>query len=593
MRLRAYGRLSSLWLVDFEFTPRWGEPPVPLCVVGQEMRIVGGELRRGRRISKWLNGGHHEPPLIIGNASALVAFMVSAELGCYLALGWPLPNKVIDLQVEFRNATNGEVVGRGLLDALEWYGFGHSVDPFRKRQMQRLAIQGGPYSEQEKSDLLEYCGSDVDALVALLPRMFPEIDLDQALFRGEYMRQVAHMEARGVPLDVERFNLFRDNWDRIRNYIAYLANARYENVFVGTRFSARRFEKYVSRREISWPRLSSGRPALDSDTFGDMARVMPEFRQLHEARKILSRMRLTKFEIGADERNRAMLWAFSSKTSRNQPSNSKFIFGGASWLRFLIRPAEGQAIAYVDYRQQEFGIAAALSRDPVMQRMYESGDPYMAMAILAGDAPQGATEETHPEAREVHKVVSLATLYGIGTWLLSHQLQVTQDRAAWLLQWHRKTFAAYWDWSDRVSVTASITRKMETNFGWRHRLRQKAPLNMFEARRILAKEDRTARNWLIQTYGAEMLRIAIILAGRRGIRTCAPVHDAVLIEASIVNIDADTQKMRACMVEASRLVLDGFELRTKPEVVRWPNRYFDKKGIETWENLHSILRVKP
>ena len=79
--------------------------------------------------------------------------------------------------------------------------------------------------------------------------------------------------------------------------------------------------------------------------------------------------------------------AFRSRTGRNQPSNSKFIFGPSVWLRGLIKPPPGHGVAYVDWRQQEFGIAAALSGDAAMQAAYLSGDPYLAFAKQAGAVP--------------------------------------------------------------------------------------------------------------------------------------------------------------------------------------------------------------
>jgi hypothetical protein len=69
-------------------------------------------------------------------------------------------------------------------------------------------------------------------------------------------------------------------------------------------------------------------------------------------------MRLNKLP-GSDDRNRCMLSAFAV-TGRNTPSNTKFIFGPAVWLRFLITPPPA-GLAYIDYSQQEIGIAAALS----------------------------------------------------------------------------------------------------------------------------------------------------------------------------------------------------------------------------------------
>ena len=37
--------------------------------------------------------------------------------------------------------------------------------------------------------------------------------------------------------------------------------------------------------------------------------------------------------VGPDGRNRCLLSPFKSSTSRNQPSNAKYIFGPSAWLR--------------------------------------------------------------------------------------------------------------------------------------------------------------------------------------------------------------------------------------------------------------------
>ena len=67
-----------------------------------------------------------------------------------------------------------------------------------------------------------------------------------------------------------------------------------------------------------------------------------------------------------------------------------------------------------------------------------------------------------------------------------------------------------------------------------------------------------------------MLRLACCLATERGIEVCAPVHDAILICAPIERIEEVVAAMRAAMNEASRAVLDGFEIRTDAHVVRLP-----------------------
>ena len=70
-----------------------------------------------------------------------------------------------------------------------------------------------------------------------------------------------------------------------------------------------------------------------------------------------------------------------------------------------------------------------------------------------------------------------------------------------------------------------------------------------------------------------------------GVEVCAPVHDAVLIAAPIDQIEADVDKMRAAMAEASRIVLDGFELGVDSKTVRYPERYMDDRegSLAMWD----------
>ena len=93
----------------------------------------------------------------------------------------------------------------------------------------------------------------------------------------------------------------------------------------------------------------------------------------------------------------------------------------------------------------------------------------------------------------------------------------------------------------------------------------------------------------MQANGAELLRLACSLATERGIEVCAPVHDAVLIAAPLERLDADIAGMQAAMLEASRIILNSFELRADAKVIRWPDRYMDKRGLVMWNRITALL----
>jgi len=500
----------------------------------------------------------------------------TAEVGCHLALNWPVPGRVLDLFTEFRNQTNGipSSCGAGLLGALSYYGL-DGIGAVEKEEMRALVLRGGPWSIAERLAILDYCESDVAALARLLAVMLPRIDLPRALLRGRYMVAAARMERNGVPIDTKTLRQLRDQWSDIQDQLIADIDRAY-GVFDGRTFKTDRFASWLARNGIPWPFHPSGRPDLSDDIFREMARAYPAVAPLRELRAALSQMRLSDLTVGQDGRNRTMISAFRARTSRNQPSNTKFIFGPSVWLRGLIKPPPGSGVAYIDWRQQEFGIAAALSGDPLMLVAYQSGDPYLAFAKQAGAAPADATKATHKAIRDQFKACVLAVQYGMGADALAQRIGQPPIRARELLRLHRETYRVFWYWSDAAVDHAMLTGSLHTVFGWRVRM-------------SAVSNERSLRNFPMQANGAEMLRLACCLATERGIEVCAPVHDAALICAPLNRLEGDIARMREAMAEASRVVLGGFELGTDAYVVRYPDRYMDERGAAMWDRVMSLI----
>src|SRR5262249_32438878 len=187
----------EVWLVDSEFVARPGERPWPVCLVARE-------LLSGRKIRLWYTEFKSTPPYPTGPDVLFVAYYASAELGVHLVLGWPLPQRILDLFTEFRNRTNGlpTIAGSGLVGAMLHFGL-DSIGATEKDEMRDLILRGGPHTEQERTDILDYCEGDVESLTRLLPIMEPDLDLPRAFYRGRYMAAAARIEFTGVPIDVE------------------------------------------------------------------------------------------------------------------------------------------------------------------------------------------------------------------------------------------------------------------------------------------------------------------------------------------------------------------------------------------------------
>jgi DNA polymerase I len=566
---RVLGAFREVVLVDFEFASAAGERPAPLC-------LVAHELRSGRRFRLWRGQFGPAPPYANGPDVLFVAFYSSAELGCSRVLGWPMPPRVLDLFVEFRDRTNGLATpgGASLLGALTYFNL-DTLGATEKRELQEAIGTDTWQNRYTPEEILAYCQTDVEALAGLLSAMVPKIDLPRALLRGRYMAAVSGIEWAGVPIDVETLTQLRGHWTDIQDDLIAAIDADY-GVYEGRAFKSDRFARWLTKKNIPWPHLESGNLSMDDDTFRQMARAYPTVSPLRELRSSLSDLRLNDLAVGRDGRNRTLLSCFRSRTGRNQPSNAKFIFGPSVWLRGLIKPPPGYGIAYVDWRQQEFGIAAALSRDESMRAAYLSGDPYLEFAKQARGAPCDATKETHGPQRELFKQCVLAVQYGMEARSLAVRIAQPEIVARDLLRVHRETYRRFWAWSDRVVDTAMLAGSLRTVFGWHIRVGE-------------APNPRSLRNFPMQANGAEMLRIACCLATERDVEVCAPIHDAVLICAPLERLDEDILCMRTAMGEASRVVLGGFELGTDVHVVRYPARYMDKRGKLMWDRVCGLV----
>ena len=567
------GPFREVWAVDFEFIHPEGELPRPLC-------LVAWELRSGQKIRLWKDRFGRNPPYSIAADSLFVSYAAASELGCHLLLGWSMPERVLDLLVEFRRAINTTPVHPvfkepSLLKALTYYGL-DGVSAGEKTYWREVIMRGEPYTEEEQNGILDYCETDVVALARLLPVMVSRshIDLPRALLRGRYMAAIARKlsECRligtGLIVCANDGSRSKSSWSLVwaPNTGSMMKRARLVKSVLPGIFDG---------KAGGWPLHEDGRMDLKDKTFKAMATIHPELEPLRQLRYSRDKLKLNELAVGQDGFNRCWLNPFGSRTSRNQPSNKKFIFGPAVWLRdFLIRPKEGWGLAYIDWISQEVGVLAGLSRDSAMMEAYNSEDFYITFGIQANLLPPGATGKTHKAERDPLKVVGLATQYGISSRSLAERINQPDIVGRQLLACHRRVYKKGWNWSDNRVCRALAHSKQETVFGWAHRFEDSPKVN-------------SVRNFFVQGNAAEMMRLACCLATERGILVNAPIHDALLIMSPTDQLPDDIAKTGACMEEASAIVLNGFKLRTEAHPFLYPARFSDPK--ERGKKMLSVV----
>jgi hypothetical protein len=405
--------------------------------------------------------------------------------------------------------------------------------------------------------------------------------LARAILHGEYMKACTDMERIGVPLDIDTLRFLQDNWDPIRLRLAGDSLAEY-NIFDGLKFSHQKFEMFLEAEglEKAWPRTDKSKSRqLNKETWEGMVTLTPELEYLWQLYKTVTMPQLN-IACDMDGRNRVLLGAFGTTTSRNNPrgdaERGTFIFAPAKWVRFLIKAPKDMALAYLDWSNQEFGIGAILSGDKNMLRSYEAGDPYMELAIQCGAAPAGATKKTHRPIRDLYKGATLGIGYGQTEWGFSKKTKVGAATARQVFAGYKQRYSKYIAWRENQIDDYDIGSKISTRLGW----------TLHRGDRV---KPNTVLNFGAQANAAEMLRLAIIEMCRRGVDVCCPVHDAVLIQAPITEIESAATEAQLCMNDASAAILAGFILRVDRDIYRFPERFHDEKGEATWRTISEIV----
>jgi hypothetical protein len=103
-------------------------------------------------------------------------------------------------------------------------------------------------------------------------------------------------------------------------------------------------------------------------------------------------------------------------------------------------------------------------------------------------------------------------------------------------------------------------------------------------------------NFPMQGNGGELMRLVIVRASAAGLQLIGCAHDSFLIEDTIENIEHSVAKLQAIMREASRNLLNGYELRAdcdRDDIVRYPDRFVDKReresGMANWNRLMALI----
>jgi hypothetical protein len=601
--------------IDTEFVPHDDGTQTPVCVTACDGWT-------GKVYRRFADACGERPFYPHGPDTVLVAHNAAAELATYRALGWPLPQHVIDTYAEHMCLTNGlpATALRGvlpkdranLLAARRCWGLAVRATE-AKRGMIDLILSGGPYSAEERAAILGYCGQDVDdtdELLRVLVSHWGPRDVAPALLRGRYARALDRFNHNGYPVDVELHDTVIGAWGDIR--AAMIDAVGDYGVYANGKFSFAAFESLLAEigADAVWPTTGSGQRSTKEDTWREMGVAFPQIARLAEVQVALGQMsKVRPLAIGPDGRARlgkrelayrrlhlpypdddksAGWCAYRSKTGRNQPAAKEFLLLRNNWWRTLITPSPGRALLYADWTSQEIAIAAYLSSDPLMIRHYESGDFYTHYGRGAHLIPPDANKKTHGDYRDaVLKPVCLGVIYGMQAPTLALRTGRSVHEAEQMLRAHRDLYRRFWRWVEDRVAAAALTGEIATPLGWRMAV---GDLGRAGDGPWITGET-TLQNWSMQAVGADVLRVACIALVEAGIRVAFPLHDAVAVECDLAEV-ADVSRITARLMEGAAVAVLGAPIPVDVKVVRPGETLRGSKGEAMWRIVAQALRTR-
>jgi len=490
---------------------------------------------------------------------------------------------------------------------------GKHRDSEHKKQMRDLIINGGPFSEQDKHAILEYCADDVEDLPPIL-----DIILDhhqkklsakdfakmygQMLARGDYAARSAQMVILGYPADIPKIRALMENIPEIKNEVSVDANNVIHNaygfkplVFDKKQFKFKKNMKAITTALVSeypeWPLGANNLASISEDTLKSYTSDRHSFKptlpsQLSRLQQVDSALRgfekqrdprkrsFVEF-CGPDGRVRPFFGIYRSQSSRSQPSASGFLFLKSAWIRILVQPHEDCYIGAIDYGAQEFLVAACLSNDMAMMADYASGDPYIAFGKRTGALPADATKKTHKLQREIFKALILGTLYGLGAVKMAAKITsdtetyCSVDQAREYIRLFRTAYPDYITWRAGIATEYSVRGYLQLVDGWTMWGDNDNPLSV--------------QNCPVQGTGAVVMRRAVARAQDKGVRVIKTLHDALYHEDQVANGFQYLDKMCHAMQEAWHEVMGECGFPSVPDIrmeaFAWGPLLTETKGV--------------
>ena len=222
-------------------------------------------------------------------------------------------------------------------------------------------------------------------------------------------------------------------------------------------------------------------------------------------------------------------------------------------LRKVFVPKEGCVFLDADYSQIELRVLAHLSGDQELIDAYrQNQDIHRSTASKVFHTP---FEEVTDLQRRNAKAVNFGIVYGISSFGLSQDLNVSKKEAEGYINQYFETYPAIKNYLDGLVETAKTTGNACTMFGRKRPVPELASSNFMQR----SFGERIAMNSPIQGTAADIIKIAMIKVAQRlwkeglAARVVLQVHDELLVETPLNEVEKVKKILKEEMEAAASL----------------------------------------
>ncbi len=417
---------------------------------------------------------------------------------------------------------------------------------------------------------LPYAAADADMTLRLVEKLRPLVAEREAirfLFEEIEMPLVAvlvEMEQAGIKLDVD---YLRELSQRMGHDIAALEQEIHEQA--GGKFN---INSVHQMNEVFFQRLNLPTEGLRKTSTGIYSLAAGALEKLigtHEIVGLILRYRhLAKLRSTYVDALPKLVHVETERvhTSFNQmgTSTGRLASSSPNLQNIPVRSEEGTEIrrAFVaepgytfvaaDYSQIELRVLAHMTHDPnLIQAFQEGQDIHAATAAQLFNVPIDQVEKNQ---RRIAKTTVFGIIYGISGFGLAQRTDMTRNEAQALINAFFARFPGVRGYMDRTLEQGRTDGYVESLFG---RQRFMPDLKLSGSRRQAA--EREAINMPIQATAADMMKMAMIRVAdalrqhNLSARMLLQVHDELIFETPLDEVDAVQQVVRPAMEEVYRL----------------------------------------